>query len=170
MAGRPRKEVTPQQHADIVRLAKRRKGYREIVRITGLGPGIVRRVLEAQQLRKRSRTIRDDLTLRQCADLTGWSEPALLAAHRRGDLRLFQADGAWRCWPVELVRWCRGGPGRFQVERAVDRQLMADLLCEQWGTATDETERKAAQRARKAARDEGGGLGSLPRGSGRGER
>lgn len=162
MAGRPRKDVTPAQRAEVMRLAKRRKGWRTIVRLTGLAQAPVRRVLREEGLRKWKRHhIRDDLTLRQVSELTGRSEPALLAAHRRGELPLFQSEGAWRCQPVELQRWCMSDPSRIDVTRWEDALSMLALLTGHWGgdvvrTAVNpETERKAEKKARAKERANG---------------
>ena len=203
MAGRPRKDATPEQRAQIEQLAKR-FGQRVIARKLNLPWRLVRNVLDSasptsrrqpdsalswerhpaqleylrthageQDDRRLAREVsrlgpprtraavrgmcarlglslahmRLDLTLAQAARLTGYSEPTLLAAIRRGELDARQESNAWRVWPRPLREWLKvvGAPRQGAIE---DWDELWGLLLGQWGV-TDETARKAAQRARK---------------------
>jgi len=81
--------------------------------------------------------LRTDLTVAMVCDLTGRSEPTILRALARRELRGRMSDGAWRVWPSELRRWVLADASRV-VPRAVQSwEELVGLLGGLWGVPDD---------------------------------
>lgn len=62
--------------------------------------------------------LRTDLTATQVAELIGRDLRYVTAAIQRRELKARQAQGAWRCWPSEVVAWIDADPSRINWSRA----------------------------------------------------
>lgn len=209
MAGRPRKDATPEQRAELVRYARRGRslrwlvaharrqwgvsepGVRALVAVVRLRPcptarpwtdGERLRLREwtgnesvetlAQGLRRKASEVRREmrvlgivageqnlmLTVRGVSRLCGLSEPAIMAAIRRGELTADQRHGAWMAWPADVRTWLlarlssvdvlRVGLGRDGQEaepgdQDAARLELLGLLGGLWGTSAEEARRRA---------------------------
>lgn len=140
----------PYTHDDHLRMHAGERAPLRLGRDLGRTPDSIRARLSVHELRLTE--LRLELTLVVCGQLIGRDPSTLEAWIRRGELRARRVDGAWRVWPKTLRELVLGDKSRVDWSRVTLRHELIGLLAEEWGVS-DDTERKAKSRARKAGGD-----------------